>query len=102
MSAPKVVRNEAEQRFEISLPDGAVAFSEYRPMRGKVMFPHTVVPPEHEGKGLASALARASLDWARAEGLQVIPQCAFYRQYMGRHPETHDLVDPAFTGLLGR
>lgn len=97
----KVVRNEEQQRFEIRLDDGQVAFAEYSLLKGKVMFPHTVVPPAHEGQGLASAIARASLDWARAEGLQVIPQCSFYMRFMQRHPETHDLLDPDFAKMLG-
>ena len=96
-----VIHNKAGQRFEVHLDDGAVAFADYRPMHGKVMFPHTVVPPRHEGKGIASAIAKASLDWARAEGLQVIPACSFYATYMKRHPETHDLLDPDFRKSLG-
>lgn len=91
-----VVNNVASQRFEIRLPDGAVAFADYRPMKGKVMFPHTVVPPAHEGKGIGSALARTALAWAREEGLAVIPACSFFVAYMRRHPETHDLLDPGF------
>lgn len=97
----KVVRNEEQRRFEILLDDGEVAFADYNLLKGKVMFPHTVVPTAHEGQGLASAIARASLDWAREEGLQVIPQCSFYMRYMQRHPETHDLLDPDFAHLLG-
>lgn len=91
-----VINNVAAQRFEVDLGDGAVAFADYRPMHGKVMFPHTVVPPAHEGKGVGSALGKAALDWARAEGLQVIPACSFFVMYMRRHPETHDLLDPGF------
>lgn len=96
-----VIRNEAGGRFEIHLDDGAVAFAEYRLLHGKVMFPHTVVPPHHEGQGIGSAIARESLAWARAEGLQVIPACTFYANYMKRHPETHDLLDPGFRIALG-
>lgn len=97
----KVIHNHADQRFEIHLDDGSLAFSDYRPMQGKVMFPHTVVPPHHEGQGLGSAIAKASLDWARAEGLQVIPACTFYANYMQRHSETHDILDPDFRKALG-
>lgn len=97
----KVIRNDDQQRFEIRLDDGQVAFADYRLIKGKVIFPHTVVPPAHEGQGLASAIACASLDWARREGLQVIPQCAFYMRYMQRHSETHDLLDPDFAKILG-
>jgi predicted GNAT family acetyltransferase len=87
-----VVNNAEKHRFEIELPDGAVAFADYRLMDGRVMFPHTVVPPAHEGQGLASKIARASLDWARSEGLKVIPACSFYRTYLQRHPEYQDLL----------
>jgi predicted GNAT family acetyltransferase len=96
-----VIHNEAKHRFELHLDDGAVAFSDYRPMPGKVMFPHTVVPPHHEGQGLGSAIAKVSLDWARAEGLQVIPACSFYANYMKRHPEYQDLLDPDARKGLG-
>lgn len=96
-----VIRNEADGRFEIHLDDGAVAFAEYRLLHGKVMFPHTVVPPHHEGQGIGSTLAKQSLAWARTEGLQVIPACTFYASYMKRHPETHDLLDPDFRTALG-
>ncbi|WP_300973445.1 GNAT family N-acetyltransferase [Sphingomonas sp. LHG3406-1] len=97
----EVVRNEEKQRFEIALDDGSVAFADYRLLRGKIMFPHTVVPPAHEGQGLASKIARVSLDWAREQKLQVIPQCTFYMNYMKRHAETHDLLDPDFARVLG-
>jgi predicted GNAT family acetyltransferase len=65
------------------------------------MFPHTVVPPHHEGQGLGSAIAKASIDWAREQGLQVIPACSFYANYMKRHPETHDILDSDFRKALG-
>jgi predicted GNAT family acetyltransferase len=96
-----VVRNEAKQRFEMQLDDGAVAFSDYRLTDGKVTFPHTVVPPHHEGQGIGSALAKASLDWARGEGLKVVPVCSFYAKYMARHAEVHDLLAPGVAEQLG-
>lgn len=97
---PEVLHNKADNRFEIHLDDGTVAFADYRPMDGKLLFPHTVVPPQHEGQGLGSAIAKASLEWARAEGLKVIPACSFYANYMTRHVETHDLLDPGFRKVL--
>lgn len=96
-----VIHNRADRRFELRLEDGSLAFADYRPMQGKVMFPHTVVPPQHEGHGIGSAIAKASLEWSRAEGLQVIPACTFYANYMTRHPETHDILDPDFRKALG-
>jgi len=54
---------------------------------------HTEVPPEHEGQGYGGALAKAALDYARAEKLRVIPTCPFVRAYVKRHPEYAALVD---------
>lgn len=95
-----VVNNKAAQRFEIALPGGDIAFADYRLLTGKVMFPHTVVPPAHEGKGLGSALAREALAFARDEGLQVIPACSFFVTFMRRHPETQDLLDAGYLDLV--
>jgi uncharacterized protein len=96
----RVVHNEERQRFEIVLDDGAVAFADYRLMDGKVLFPHTVVPPAHEGKGLASALVRTALDWARERELSVLPACSFVLAYMKRHPEFQPLLDPSYASRI--
>ena len=50
-----------------------------------------------EGHGNGSALARAALDDARAQGLTVIPYCSFVRGYIEHHPEYRPLV-----GVRGR
>lgn len=97
----EVVNNRHESRFEVALPGGDMAFADYVLTPGKVTFPHTVVPAAHEGRGIASAIAKASLDWARAEGLMVVPQCSFYAAYMKSNRETHDLVDDSASRALG-
>ena len=40
---------------------------------------------------LGTALVRAALDWAAAEGLKVRPSCSYVRVYMQRHPQTQTL-----------
>lgn len=100
-SEPPVRDNREKGRFEILLPNGAVAFAEYKRLSHAILFPHTVVPPAHEGQGLGSRLVRAALDAARADGLKVMPQCTFFASYMKRHAETHDLLDPSYAKLLG-
>lgn len=70
-----------------------MAVLEYRMGRGnRIALTHTGVPKEMEGKGIASALARTALDYARANGLKVLPLCAFVQTYLKRHPEFMDLV----------
>lgn len=66
---------------------------DYRVHDGRRVFTHTGVRDAYEGNGLASQLARRALDDARAEGVQVIPQCPYVRGYLERHAEDQDLID---------
>lgn len=50
---------------------------------------HTEVQPEAEGKGLAKKLLAAMVDYARRQGLRVIPLCPFVHAQFRRHPETY-------------
>jgi uncharacterized protein len=58
---------------------------------------HTEVAPALRGKGVAEALARAALAYARGHGLTVKPYCPFVASYITRHPEYQDLIDPDFS-----
>lgn len=91
--------NRARNRFEIAL-DGTFAIAEYTLPERKIMFTHTEVPPEHEGKGIGTALIRAGLSAARERGLKVIPICPFFAAYMKRHPEVQDLLDDSWKTQL--
>lgn len=74
--------------------DGAVAgYAEYRLGASTIIFTHTVVEPEFEGKGIGSRLVRFALDDARTRGLTVHPQCPFFAKYIATHPAYADLVD---------
>lgn len=95
-----IIDNVAEHRFETRLGQ-EVAFAEYRTRSGRMELPHTVVPDAFAGKGVASALARHAFDVARAQGLAVIPTCAFMAGWVKKHPEVHDIVDPASRAELG-
>ena len=86
-----VVNNTAAKRFEVIL-DGKTAVAEYRLGDGVIEFVHTEVPRELEGRGIASHLARAGLDYARANHLGVVPRCPFFAAWIDRHPEYQDLV----------
>ena len=60
----------------------------------RVVFDHTLVPPQLQGRGIAAALISTALDWAADEGLQVVPACSYVAIYMRRHPETQLLLKP--------
>lgn len=86
-------------RFEVRLESGprdpheeALAVCAYRRQGDTLLLTHTEVPPAFEGRGIAAALVRAALDWARTERLAVRPLCSYVAVYMRRHPETQDLL----------
>jgi predicted GNAT family acetyltransferase len=95
MSTPEIVHNTASSRFEVRV--GAdLAVLDYILSNGRIVFVHTGVPPVLEGRGIGSQLARAGLEYARREGLRVVPRCPFVRAYVKRHEKEYGaLVHPA-------
>jgi hypothetical protein len=87
----EVVNNTALGRFEIDL-GGELAVAEYTIEGKAILFTHTEVPEAFEGKGIASQLAFAALEFAKAHGLIVHAQCAFIAKYIQRHPEYHAIT----------
>ena len=85
--APAVVvrdRREAS-RFE-ALVDGQTAFLQYERRPGAIVLVHTEVPEALRGKGIGSEVVRFALQSARAEGLTIVAQCPFVRDYLKKHP----------------
>lgn len=93
--------NPDRHRFEADLGEGSLAIAEYTLPAGKIMFTHTEVPPEHERKGIGTALIEHALNSARECGLKVIPICPFFAAYMQEHAEVQDLLDPAWRKKWG-
>ncbi|GAB4200209.1 MAG: GNAT family N-acetyltransferase [Roseiflexaceae bacterium] len=87
----EVTHNTAESRFELRV-GGELAVAEYVLARDQIIFTHTGVPRSMRGRGIASRLAHAALEHARAAGLRVVPHCSFFRTYIQRHPEYQPLV----------
>lgn len=81
-----VIDNIAEQRFELAT-DAGPAFAAYVLDGNTITFTHTVVPRPAEGQGVGSRLIAGALADVRARGLKVVPQCAFVRAYLQRHPD---------------
>ncbi len=83
--------NASEQEFELDV-EGHRALAAYQREGDTIVFTHTKVPQEIEGRGVGSKLIRAALDNARDQGLTVVPQCPFVAAYIERHPEYRDLL----------
>ena len=53
---------------------------------------HTYTPPELRGGAIAAHLTAAAFEYARAQGLKILPTCSYTRVYVERHPEVRPLV----------
>jgi predicted GNAT family acetyltransferase len=82
----------AAQRFEARI-GRALARADYRLDGSTMLMLHTEVPPQFEGRGLASRLVRAAFDHAQANGLKVRPICSYVAAWVRRHPEVAPLLE---------
>ena len=92
MQLPQITHDAASGRFS-TLLDGHEAELVYRRRDGSMIIDHTGVPEAIAGRGIAGTLVKAALDYARAEGLRVVPACSYSADYIQRHPQYADLVD---------
>jgi predicted GNAT family acetyltransferase len=88
----RVVRLDDLERFELLVGDGRAGKMDYKLDSETIVLLHTDISPEFEGQGLGGRLARAALDFARTESLNVLPLCPFVTEYIRRHPEYQDLT----------
>ena len=91
MATPNVTNNTAAGQFEIHTEAGT-AVLRYLPEGDRLDLVHTEVPDQFQGRGFGDALVRTALDYARQEGLKVVPTCPFVRKFLARHQEYADLV----------
>jgi predicted GNAT family acetyltransferase len=92
MSEAIVVRHEPESSRFAATVDGQSCELDYR-LDGKVLtITHTGVPDVVGGRGIAAAMTRAALEFARTEGLRVYPACSYAAVFFRRNPQYADLL----------
>ena len=94
MGTPKLaMRHEpAANRFTVRLDD-QIAYLSYEERGERVLeYTHVYVPPEYRDRGIASLLTQRALEYARTEGIAVIPSCSFVGYYLSQHPEYESVV----------
>jgi predicted GNAT family acetyltransferase len=101
MSDMEIRDDRAGGRLEAFAGDEVVGHIEYfvleAPERALVPV-HTIVEPEHEGKGIAGSLARELYGIAAREGVVVAPLCPYVVKWAARHPEEAPAADPELLG----
>ena len=87
----EISHNAPARRFEATV-NRLLARCDYRMRDGTMMLVHTEVPPQLEGCGIASQLVQAAFDYAKDNGLGVLPVCSFVSAWARRHPEVEPLL----------
>ena len=80
----KVHDNKPDRRFELQI-DGHVAFLDYERARGEIRLLHSEVPPELQGRGLATQLIRHAIETAKHEKREVVSMCSAVDNYLAKH-----------------
>jgi predicted GNAT family acetyltransferase len=89
----EIVHEPTRGRFVV-LVDGRESQLVYLRLDDAVVdFRSTFVHPALRGRGVGDKLIRHALDWARAEGLKVVPTCWFVDTVVRRHPEYASIIE---------
>ena len=87
-----VKHDSAAGRFYVEM-DGATASLDYVRVDERTLdLRHTFVPEALRGRGIAGEIVRFALNYARGEGLRVIPTCSYVAAAIRRDPSFADLV----------
>jgi uncharacterized protein len=94
-----VNHNAVRHQFELE-SEGETAVLLYHANGNTLFLDHTGVPEALEGRGIGGQLAKASLEFARERGMEVVPGCPFVLSYLRRHPEYADVVAPQYRSQI--
>lgn len=89
----EIVNNEAENRFETYIDNLLAEVVYIKTDKGQLIITGTHVPKELEGKGIAGALTKFALEYARENKLTVNPICSYTVAYFKKHTEYNDLLE---------
>jgi len=82
------VRHDIEHQRFVGVVPGGEAELLYSYFADTVLnLEHTEVPPGGRGQGVADALIRAALAFARERGFAVIATCPFAQRWLAAHPD---------------
>lgn len=89
------IRHDASARRFSTEIDGSTGYLDYVELDDRTLdYRRTYVPDALRGRGVASALVRHALDYARERQMKIIPTCSFVAATIDRNPEYRDLVAP--------
>ena len=81
-----------DSRYELLVGGQLTGVADYEDTGGVLVFFHTEVDPERQGRGLGRTLVQGALDDVRRSGRRIVPRCPFVAHFLDEHPEYRDLV----------
>ncbi|SBS76229.1 conserved hypothetical protein [uncultured Mycobacterium sp.] len=81
-------------RFTIAVDGQQVGLVAFVDHAGQRIFLHTEVKDAFEGRGLASILVSEALAATRDAGLRIVAVCPMVADYLDKHHDFDDVVDP--------
>ncbi|MEJ8638751.1 MULTISPECIES: GNAT family N-acetyltransferase [unclassified Streptomyces] len=90
MSEPDIRDNRSKgllEAYEDGQVTGHIAYFTLDAEPPALVAVHTIVEPEHEGKGIASSLVRELFRIAEREGVPVVTLCPYAARWVQKHPD---------------
>ena len=88
----EVINDKQGSRFVLSV-EGNEVYVLYTEDKETVELYSTYTPPQLRGKGLASVVVKAALEYAREKKLKVVPACWYVRKFIEENQEYQGLVN---------
>lgn len=87
------IRHDPAARRFVADVTGGEAFLSYEPAGdGQLDFEHTFVPVPARQRGVGAKIVLHALEYAREQGVHVIPTCPFVRRILDEHDEYATLI----------
>ncbi|MGC4040480.1 MAG: GNAT family N-acetyltransferase [Flavobacterium sp.] len=58
----------------------------------RIIIDHTEVNPGNEGKGFGKKMVTKAVEWARENGIKIVPLCPFAKSVFDKTPEFSDVL----------
>lgn len=88
----EVINDKQGSRFVLSV-EGNEVYVLYTEDKDTVELYSTYTPPQLRGKGLASVVVKAALEYAKEKKLKVVPACWYVRKFIEENQEYQGLVN---------
>jgi predicted GNAT family acetyltransferase len=85
-------RDGGRGRLSLKFDDGKQVFAEYRRSGETLIIAHVEADPALRNTGAAGRFMQTLTEWAREEGEQLEPHCAYAVHWYSQHPEASDVL----------